>query len=139
MYFTYKLLERFFFLYRHGMYRTDHLIYNDPELSFLESIPKSALFTPNPSAAECGTEGSTDSTAAAAVEDEEEPLTMTPSTHLGKDTDSEDEKNDGETKGEEEEVEGTGAKPKSSAPNSTPVPLGWPKVHYEYLYLIINQ
>ena len=31
---------------RHGLYRTDFLLYNDPELSFLTTVPQSALFIP---------------------------------------------------------------------------------------------
>ncbi|XP_019853043.1 PREDICTED: chromodomain-helicase-DNA-binding protein 7-like [Amphimedon queenslandica] len=31
---------------KHGLYRTDFLLYNDPELSFLTTVPQSALFIP---------------------------------------------------------------------------------------------
>lgn len=43
---------------KHGLYRSDHLIYNDPELSFLESVPQSALFIPNSIAEENDEAGS---------------------------------------------------------------------------------
>ena len=32
---------------RHGLYRSDQLIYNDLELSFKETVPQTALFDPN--------------------------------------------------------------------------------------------
>ena len=32
---------------RHGLYRSDQLIYNDPELIFKETVPQTALFVPN--------------------------------------------------------------------------------------------
>ena len=31
---------------RHGLSRSDQLIYNDPELSFKETVPQTALFDP---------------------------------------------------------------------------------------------
>jgi len=32
---------------RHGLYRSDQLIYNDLELCFKETVPQTALFDPN--------------------------------------------------------------------------------------------
>jgi hypothetical protein len=32
--------------HRYGIYRSDQLIYNDPELCFKETVPLSALFDP---------------------------------------------------------------------------------------------
>ena len=34
-------------VYRHGLYRTDQVIYNDPELCFKETVPQTALFDPS--------------------------------------------------------------------------------------------
>ena len=110
------------------MYRTDHLIYNDPELSFLESIPKSALFTPNPSLEET-TPSNNPSDIATNVGNSAGTMVTTPP-HDGGEQDIESDKEEGEVEGdgeeeEEEGTEGSGAKPKMK---STPVPLGWPKV-----------
>ena len=34
-----------FIVYRHGLYRSEILIYGDPTLSFKETVPTSTLFT----------------------------------------------------------------------------------------------
>ena len=101
------------------MYRTDHIIYNDPELSFLESIPQSALFTPNPSIDDNPT--GTDPTSNEGDTDEHGSTSPLPLNPPEGGSDSEE----GEREGE---VELGGVKTKPSAQNSTPVPLGWPKV-----------
>lgn len=101
-----------FSLFRHGLYRTDFLLYNDPDLSFLESVPKSALFTPNYSL----------------IDGEWNyhrwriNFYLTPCSLV-------DNEGDGgsESEGEGEDEEGQKVKP-SAPSNSTPVPLGWPKV-----------
>ena len=112
---------------RHGMYRTDHLIYNDPELSFLESIPQSALFTPNPSLED--TVASISSNKEDATDDNEVAMETSPHSN---DNERESESEDEEQELDRSEKDGDGdlneAKAKSSALNSTPVPLGWPKV-----------
>ena len=112
---------------RHGMYRTDHLIYNDPELSFLESIPQSALFTPNPSIDDNPT--GIDPTSNEGDTEEHGSTSPRPLHPPEEGSDSEE----GEREGE---VELGGVKTKSSAPNSTPVPLGWPKVIKQSIIII---
>ena len=85
---------------RYGLYRSDHLLYNDPELCFKETIPQSALFDPTTNQAYQTESG------------------------------SEDEEGEGDRGGSEMDAEGTKPKSSggssSSPPN--PVPLGWPKV-----------
>lgn len=110
----------YIFPIRHGMYRTDHLIYNDPELSFLESIPKSALFTPNPMTDDNVSDPSSSSCGAG------------PTLSTGSPTQSNITMND-ETSDEEDEmmevdIKYSKALTSTAATNSTPVPLGWPKV-----------
>eukprot|EP00731_Ephydatia_muelleri_P027006 Em0018g1106a len=44
---------------KHGLYRSDQLIYNDPELIFKETVPQTALFVPNTTPEPCeGEDGS---------------------------------------------------------------------------------
>lgn len=121
----------YYYYPRHGMYRTDHLIYNDPELSFLESIPKSALFTPNPSQDDVIMSNNNNN------DDDDNDVTMETSPHPNdNESESEEEQDKSEKDGEVGVTKG-----KISALNSTPVPLGWPKVTIVidmYMYMYIN-
>lgn len=102
-------------LCRHGLYRSDQLIYNDPELSFKQTVPQTALFDPETNqgiritthvyvvytSGVCGV-----CLVAAFPEDEE--------------SGSEDE---------------DGPKLRSTIPpGCKPVPLGWPKVSHVHIH-----
>lgn len=86
------------------MYRSDHVLYNDSELCFKETIPQSALFDPTTNQAYQVESGS---------EDEQEEG----------ERDREGEGGQGDAEGSKTKSSGG-----SSSSPSNPVPLGWPKV-----------
>lgn len=87
------------------MYRSDHILYNNPELCFKKTIPQSALFDPTTNQAYQTESGS--------EEEEEEGR------------EGEEDRDGSQRDAEETKPKSSGG---SSASTPNPVPLGWPKV-----------
>lgn len=91
---------------RHGLFRSDQLIYNDRDLCFKETVPQTALFDPT--------------TNQALRPDDRESS-----------SEEEEEMEEDEEEGGHRETEGTKTKSSGSGSSTNPpnpVPLGWPKV-----------